>query len=194
MSLRELKVQNFKSKKFYYTKEENEADIEVYNDLSKKIDILNSNINRLKNNFSEYKDAKNMMLKQYSLLRAIEKKFYKDIFNVGKTKALGYLPKTYFNEKGRDINYFIEFAIDNSLEFYICNRFDNPTIVVYHKKWLEALLYSNKEVVQESGLSLNADEFVEFVMEYDDVDYDKNTELYILIAMAFNGPRLDKVK
>ena len=194
MSLRELKVQNFKLKKFYYTKEENEADIEVYNDLSKKIDILNSNINRLKNNFSEYKDAKNMMLKQYSLLRAIEKKFYKDIFNVGKTKALGYLPKTYFNEKGRDINYFIEFAIDNSLEFYICNRFDNPTIVVYHKKWLEALLYSNKEVVQESGLSLNADEFVEFVMEYDDVDYDKNTELYILIAMAFNGPRLDKVK
>ena len=134
MSLRELKVQNFKLKKFYYTKEENEADIEVYNDLSKKIDILNSNINRLKNNFSEYKDAKNMMLKQYSLLRAIEKKFYKDIFNVGKTKALGYLPKTYFNEKGRDINYFIEFAIDNSLEFYICNRFDNPTIVVYHKK------------------------------------------------------------
>lgn len=119
---------------------------------------------------------------------------HKDIFNVGKTKALGYLPKTYFNEKGRDINYFIEFAIDNSLEFYICNRFDNPTIVVYHKKWLEALLYSNKEVVQESGLSLNADEFVEFVMEYDDVDYDKNTELYILIAMAFNGPRLDKVK
>ena len=194
MSLRELKVQNFKLKKFYYTKEENEADIEVYNDLSKKIDILNSNINRLKNNFSEYKDAKNMMLKQYSLLRAIEKKFYKDIFNVGKTKALGYLPKTYFNEKGRDINYFIEFAIDNSLEFYICNRFDNPTIVVYHKKWLEALLYNNKEVVQESGLSLNADEFVEFVMEYDDVDYDKNTELYILIAMAFNGPRLDKVK
>lgn len=194
MSLRELKVQNFKLKKFYYTKEENEADIEVYNDLSKKIDILNSNINRLKNNFSEYKDAKNMMLKQYSLLRAIEKKFYKDIFNVGKTKALGYLPKTYFNEKGRDINYFIEFAIDNSLEFYICNRFDNPTIVVYHKKWLEALLYSNKEVVQESGLSLNADEFVEFVMEYDDVDYDKNTELYILIAMAFNVPRLDKVK
>ena len=194
MSLRELKVQNFKLKKFYYTKEENEADIEVYNDLSKKIDILNSNINRLKNNFGEYKDAKNMMLKQYSLLRAIEKKFYKDIFNVGKTKALGYLPKTYFNEKGRDINYFIEFAIDNSLEFYICNRFDNPTIVVYHKKWLEALLYSNKEVVQESGLSLNADEFVEFVMEYDDVDYDKNTELYILIAMAFNGPRLDKVK
>ena len=194
MSLRELKVQNFKLKKFYYTKEENNKDIEIYNDLSKKIDILNSNINTLKNNFSEYKDAKNMMLKQYSLLRAIEKKFYKDIFNVGKTKALGYLPKTYFNEKGRDINYFIEFAIDNSLEFYICNRFDNPTIVVYHKKWLEALLYSNKEVVQESGLSLNADEFVEFVMEYDDVDYDKNTELYILIAMAFNGPRLDKVK
>ena len=194
MSLRELKVQNFKLKKFYYTKEENNKDIEIYNDLSKKIDILNSNINTLKNNFGEYKDAKNMMLKQYSLLRAIEKKFYKDIFNVGKTKALGYLPKTYFNEKGRDINYFIEFAIDNSLEFYICNRFDNPTIVVYHKKWLEALLYSNKEVVQESGLSLNADEFVEFVMEYDDVDYDKNTELYILIAMAFNGPRLDKVK
>lgn len=192
MSLRELKVQNFKLKKFYYTEEENNKDKEIYNDLSKKIDILNSNINTLKNNFGEYKDAKNMMLKQYSLLRAVEKKFYKDIFNVGKTKALGYLPKTYFDKKGRDINYFIEFAIDNNLEFYICNRFNNSTIVVYHKKWLEALLYSNKEVVQKSGLSLTDDKFVEFIMEYD-VDYDKNTELYMLIAMAFNDPRLEQV-
>lgn len=194
MSLNKLKVQNFRIGTFSISQEEFKAELDRYEYLKNKLGILNKNINMLKNNFLKYKNSQEALTKQYNLLKAVENEFYKDIFQVGKTKALGYLPESYFKNTGRDLNYFIEYAINRKLSFHITDaKYTSRIIAVYDKKWIEKLLYANQDILYKNNLPFDADNFVKFITDGKSVDYEDNMELFLLIAMAFNDNRLEKV-
>ena len=94
---------------------------------------------------------------------------------------------------GRDINYIVQFAIKNNLDFHISNRNTVESISVYNRYFLRKILNDNKDILIDSGLSLDEDEFVRFVMDKPTVTYRSNPRLFILIALAFNDSRLERI-
>lgn len=194
MNLDMLKVQNFKIGTFRCSQKQLELETQRFDYLKEKISVLNKNINILKSNFSKYKNAQEILAKQYTLLRSIEDELYKDVLQVGKTKALGYLPEPYLCASGRNLDYFIEYAISRNLSFHISEKgFTSRVLAIYDKRWVENLLNSNKDILYKNNLPLDADSFVKFVMDGKRVHYEDNMELFLLIAIAFNDSRLERI-
>ena len=188
---------NIKRYKFNDIKMSIEAikkEIAEYENLIKQVKVCEHNINVLQKNMKKYKDSHVLLKQQYYTLVHTENMLFKDIFDVKqRKKALGYLPSKYFEKAGRDINYFVQFAINNNLDFHISNKFDTETVAVYDRQLLACILKDNRDVLINSGLPLNVDKFVEFVMDKPSVDYQDNPELFILIALAFNDTRLERI-
>lgn len=162
--------------------------------LVKQIKVSEHNINILQQNMGRYKNSHVLLKQQYQNLFKAEEMLFEDIFGVNQgKKALGYLPSEFLKKAGRDINYFVQFAIKNNLEFYISSRCGVESLAVYDRQMLSRILRDNANILVNSGLPLDVDKFVEFVMDKSTVNYRNNPELYILIALAFNDSRLERI-
>lgn len=174
--------------------ESTKAEMSKYETLIKQIKVCEHNINVLQRNMKKFKDSHTLLKQQYYKLLQAENILFKDIFDVSRRKkALGYLPSGNFEKAGRNTDYFVKFAIKHNLDFYISNRFGAVDVAVYDRQLLGCLLNDNKDILINSGLPLNVDSFVEFVMDKPLVSYKTNPELFMLIALAFNDPRLERI-
>lgn len=174
--------------------EEVNKEIAEYENLAKNLRQLETHIENLQKNIKSISNSQSILKKYYEEFKRIENKLFEDIYDValGK-KALGYLPEKHFKPIGRNTNYFVLFAIDNNLDFYVSNKYGQETVAVYNRDMLELILKANEEILINSGLSLDVDEFVDFVMDKPSVYYEDNPKLFILIALAFNDPRLEVI-
>ena len=171
----------------------NEENAKLEN-LVKQVKVCEHNINILQKNMGKYKDSHTLLKQQYHKLFKAEEILFEDIFGVNQgRKALGYLPSEFLKKAGRDINYFVQFAMKNNLGFYISTRYNVETVAVYNRQLLTRILHDNIDILVNSGLPLDADKFVEFVMDKPSVSYQNNPELFILIALAFNDSRLERI-
>ena len=171
----------------------NEENAKLEN-LVKQVKVSEHNISMLQKNMGKYKDSHVLLKQQYYKLFQAENILFKDIFGVNQgKKALGYLPSNFFKKAGRDINYFVQFAIKNNLEFYISSRCGVESLAVYDRQMLSRILRDNTHILINSGLPLDVDKFVEFVMDKPTVNYRNNPELFMLIALAFNDSRLERI-
>lgn len=162
--------------------------------LVKQIKVSEHNINILQQNMGRYKNSHVLLKQQYQNLFKAEEMLFEDIFGVNQgKKALGYLPSEFLKKAGRDINYFVQFAIKNNLEFYISSRCGVESLAVYDRQMLSRILRDNANILVNSGLPLDVDKFVEFVMDKSTVNYRNNPELFVLIALAFNDSRLERI-
>ena len=72
-------------------------------------------------------------------------------------------------------------------------RYDVESVAVYDRQMLSRILRDNVNILVNSGLPLDVDKFVEFVMDKPTVNYRNNPELFMLIALAFNDSRLERI-
>lgn len=187
-------IKNYKFNNIKVEMEVIEKEIAEYEYLVKQIEISEENIDLLQKNMNKFENPHILLKQQYYKLLETEKVLFADIFDVNKRKkALGYLPSKYFKKTGRNIDYFVRFAIENNLDFYISNKYNTETVAVYDRYMLTCILNDNKNILIDAGLSLNVDEFVEFIMDKPSVYYEDNPELFILIALAFNDHRLERI-
>lgn len=174
--------------------EEVEQEIAQYEKLVESLVTTEKEIEFLQKNMNNIPDSQTLLKAHYKIFKEIENMLFEDIYDVslGK-KALGYLPEKHFKPAGRNTNYFVLFAIDNNLDFCVSNKYGPETVAVYNKDMLGAILNDNEEILTNSGLSLDVDEFVDFIMNKPSVSFNDNPELFILIALAFNDPRLELI-
>jgi len=108
-----------------------------------------------------------------------------DLYNVGKTKVIGYLPlKTIYKNK-KSIKFFKKYAVDNDLKYeYIKNiyRFEikeENCFYLYSEKKLQNLINKNKTNLKY--LPTTAKEFIFFISNntilYGEKKYKNNTEI-----------------
>lgn len=162
--------------------------------LVKQIKVSEHNINILQENMGKYKNSHVLLKQQYQNLFKAEEMLFKDIFGVNQgKKALGYLPSEFFKKAGRDISYFVQFAIKNNLDFYISSRCGVESVAVYDRQLLSRILSDNENILANSRLSLDVDEFVKFIMDKPPVAYRRYPELFMIIALAFNDSRLERI-
>ena len=187
-------IKHYKFTDIKTSMDEIDKELAEYENLVKRINISNHNINVLQNNMGKFKNSHILLKQQYQKLFETEDILLADIFDVSKgKKALGYLPNKAVKKAGRDINYIVQFAIKNNLDFHISNRNTVESISVYNRYFLRKILNDNKDILIDSGLSLDEDEFVRFVMDKPTVTYRSNPRLFILIALAFNDSRLERI-
>lgn len=171
----------------------NEENAKLEN-LVKQIKVSEHNINILQQNMGRYKNSHVLLKQQYQNLFKAEEMLFEDIFGVNQgKKALGYLPSEFLKKAGRDINYFVQFAIKNNLEFYISSRCGVESLAVYDRQMLSRILRDNANILVNSGLPLDVDKFVKFVMDKPPVAYRRYPELFMIIALAFNDSRLERI-
>ena len=171
----------------------NEENTKLEN-LIKQVKVSEHNINILEKNMRKYKNSHALLKQQYHRLFQAENMLFEDIFSVNQgKKALGYLPVKFLKEAGRNIGYFVQFAIKNNLGFYVSNRCDVESVAVYNRQLLSRILSDNKNILTNSGLSLDVDEFVKFVMDKPPLAYRSYPELFMIIALAFNDSRLERI-
>ena len=162
------------------------------NYLRRKINICKKNIRNIQTKLDDYERARAYMAEQYKLLFELEKKLFADLFNVGVTKCMGYLPKNLIIQGGRDYDYFIEFAIKNNLEFYIATATENigERLYIFDRKKLNILLKVNSHILEELNFPVDVDFFVEYVANGRLITFEENNNWYTLVAMSFNDFRL----
>ena len=72
-------------------------------------------------------------------------------------------------------------------------RYDVESVAVYDRQLLSRILSDNENILANSRLSLDVDEFVKFVMDKPPIAYRRYPELFMIIALAFNDSRLKRI-
>lgn len=120
-----------------------------------------------------------------------------DLFGVGKTKALGYLPlHTLKDICQTNIKEIMEFANQNNLHYILYTGWKkgvcdvgSGAIFVYHEEMLSAILIENKKVLKEANVPYRSTQkYVEYIAGtiVDPITY---WEAYIVVGKTFNDQR-----
>lgn len=107
-----------------------------------------------------------------------------DIYLVGPAKPMGYLPLRALEEHSdRDEEELVRHLEERGLEVWFATggTWMGPSLWVFHRKSLQALLDNRKDVLVKYGWPIRADEFIRKVAS----EYAEPQDLFDLIADAF---------
>lgn len=118
-----------------------------------------------------------------------ESKFMDDLWLVGKSKCLGYLPIHTIESAGYSVAQVCDWAEAEGLRYKAfspneCNIMSGA-LFVYHRSQLQKLIDANRMVLIKGGWPDLAAGFVGFVASTQAED----EALYELVGIAFNDPR-----
>jgi len=155
--------------------------------------ILSENIDKIIAN----KDSLNPKVAE---LRCIPKhskeELMNDLYNVGVSKAVGYLPlKTLTEICGERVMDTIIFAKENELSFLQFSYPENCTICsgalyFYHEDMLKNILMENKNVLSKAGVPYRDNSSFIRHIAMKTVSHSMYPEAYIVIMKVFNDNRL----
>ena len=119
--------------------------------------------------------------------------FMSDLYNVGKTKAVGYLPIPNINKYGNDtVENVIEWCKLNNLKYKIFTEKEGSTwggaLYVYDYNMLEKILEKHYNILQSANVPLNPDKYVDYI-ETNIVNNDLFPQAYKIIGLTFNDKR-----
>ena len=117
---------------------------------------------------------------------------FRDLLNVGKTKALGYLPLSTITEcgKGTSLSSLIIWACHNNLDYemYTHGHTGSGALYIWSNNQLEEILIKNKEVLIKAGVPITPKEYVHHI-EHNVVFSQVYPDAYIAIGKTFNDRR-----
>ena len=117
---------------------------------------------------------------------------FRDLLNVGKTKALGYLPLMTITNcgNGNSLSTLIIWVCHNNLDFEIHTHghTGSGALYIWNTKQLEDILIKNKEVLIKAGVPITPKEYVHYI-EHNTVFSQKYPEAYEIIGKTFNDRR-----
>jgi hypothetical protein len=118
--------------------------------------------------------------------------FFEDLLDVGKTKALGYLPISSIEEIGD------KEAEDDLITWAEENNFKHKTIhggdvyfgalYIWDEQMLQNLLNKHKNILEKAGIPTNTDDYVDYI-EHETVDQNKYPVAYRIVGITFNDKR-----
>lgn len=123
---------------------------------------------------------------------------FNDLFNVGKTKSLGYLPLSTIIDYGKTIEELIEYAKINELNYILLNQNESMTasgaLYLYDKKMLSKITFEFSEILINAEVPINDLDEMIIYLENNTVDARVNPLAYIVIGKMFNDKRFINVK
>lgn len=112
-----------------------------------------------------------------------------DLYNVGPTKPIGYLPVKTIEIAGETVESVVEKITQKGLRHKLVKKHwhhsKGGALYVFDEKALQELLFEHADVLEKTKWPAAADEFVEKVATK---NVRRGTELYNLIALAFDSP------
>jgi hypothetical protein len=122
-----------------------------------------------------------------------------DLLNVGKTKALGYLPINYINNRYGNpdevIDNLVKYSKENDIIFKIKSESESNvssgSIWMYNEKMLSEILEKYKDILSKDGIPIIPDEFVEYVIKHT-VYLWEHPQSFVIIALTFNDKRFNE--
>ena len=118
-----------------------------------------------------------------------------DLYDVGKKKALGYLPiNTLIDHCNKTVEEMLEFASKNGINtkiFGTCNIMTGA-IYFYDEKMLSNMLKQYNGILKSAGVPCDdCLEYIDYITDYT-VYCEKYPEAYRVIGLTFNDSRFTK--
>ena len=119
-----------------------------------------------------------------------KKKLLDDLFEVGISKAVGYLPLSTIKKIGgkKFINTLIEYAKRENLDYMLFefpSAYSSPELYFYDIKMLNPILSKYKDVLQNAGIPTSPKEYIEYIHEVN-VKREEYPEAHYVIAKTFD--------
>jgi hypothetical protein len=114
-----------------------------------------------------------------------------DLYDVGDTKSLGYLPiETLYEYCNKTVQDIIDFTNEKGLCYQLHKDAGSTgELYVYHEEMLMDILKQHKEILTLAGIPCDdANEFIRYIA-YNLVSQEKFPEAYVVIGKTFNDPR-----
>jgi hypothetical protein len=115
--------------------------------------------------------------------------FLNDLFWVGPSKPLGYLPISTIKDEGKSVRDIMEWAGNVGIRCVAFTEFESRVssgaVYVWHESALQALLDSNRDILTRTEWPIIANDFVSQVV----TENARDPALYELIGVAFNDFR-----
>lgn len=116
-----------------------------------------------------------------------------DLYDVGKTKSLGYLPIQTIERKGNSVEALMIYAEQNSIKTILLpsNECDigSGALYFYDSEMLLSLLHENSDVLSRAGVPCNDEvEYIRWISNHT-VFEEAYPEAYRAIGITFNDRR-----
>lgn len=119
-----------------------------------------------------------------------------DLWEVGKTKGLGYLPLGTLKKCGLSVDEVLAFAKENSLKYILFDRYAkgvcdvvSGAFYLYDEGMLQEILHANKDVLRKAGVPFeHAEGYIRHISG-NLVNQQEYPEAYIVVAKTFNDAR-----
>lgn len=116
-----------------------------------------------------------------------------DLYNVGKTKSLGYLPiNTIVNICDTQIETILKYAKSNNLKTILLSEKEctirSGALFVYNEKMLREILNKNKDILKEANIPTKERNYILYIAKnhVSPIIYEK---AYEIIGITFNDKR-----
>ena len=114
-----------------------------------------------------------------------------DLYEVGKTKSLGYLPISTIIDYGKTVDELLDYATGNVKSLILsANDCDikSGALYFYDPPMLNDILQENQEILKKAGVPTEPIAYINYISNFN-VNSNSNPEAFRIIGLTFNDAR-----